>query len=231
MVIPWRGVPLKDVLARFEPTSKAKYVAFTTLAAPRADARPAPRRARVALPRGAAHRRGDELAPAARDRHVRPRPAQPERRAAAAGGAVEVRLQGHQVDRLDPARRDPARDHLEHRRADRVRLLREREPRGRPPALDAEARAPDRRVLEAPHAACSTATGTRSPRSTRAWTCARTSEPTPGAPRGGGRGLPAARSRSSRSARCATTSAPTRSRPSRTRPGCGPCASCSRPWP
>jgi methionine sulfoxide reductase catalytic subunit len=34
MVIPWRGVPLKDVLARFEPTSKAKYVAFTTLVRP-----------------------------------------------------------------------------------------------------------------------------------------------------------------------------------------------------
>ena len=35
MVIPWLGVPLGDVLKRFEPTSKAKYVAFTTLADPR----------------------------------------------------------------------------------------------------------------------------------------------------------------------------------------------------
>jgi sulfoxide reductase catalytic subunit YedY len=34
MVIPWQGVPLGDVLARFQPTSKAKYVAFTTLADP-----------------------------------------------------------------------------------------------------------------------------------------------------------------------------------------------------
>lgn len=32
MVIPWLGVPLGDVLRRFEPTSKAKFVAFTTLA-------------------------------------------------------------------------------------------------------------------------------------------------------------------------------------------------------
>ena len=32
MVIPWLGVPLASVLRRFEPTSKAKYVAFTTLA-------------------------------------------------------------------------------------------------------------------------------------------------------------------------------------------------------
>jgi sulfoxide reductase catalytic subunit YedY len=31
MVIPWVGVPLADWLKRFEPTSKAKYVAFTTL--------------------------------------------------------------------------------------------------------------------------------------------------------------------------------------------------------
>lgn len=32
MVIPWLGVPLADVLKRFQPTSQAKYVAFTTLA-------------------------------------------------------------------------------------------------------------------------------------------------------------------------------------------------------
>ena len=35
MVIPWLGAPLADVLKRFEPTSKAKYVAFTSLADPR----------------------------------------------------------------------------------------------------------------------------------------------------------------------------------------------------
>ncbi|KRG41403.1 sulfoxide reductase catalytic subunit YedY [Stenotrophomonas panacihumi] len=34
MVIPWTGVPLADVLKRFEPNAKAKYVAFTTLADP-----------------------------------------------------------------------------------------------------------------------------------------------------------------------------------------------------
>jgi methionine sulfoxide reductase catalytic subunit len=32
MVIPWLGVPLADVLQRFEPTANAKFVAFTTLA-------------------------------------------------------------------------------------------------------------------------------------------------------------------------------------------------------
>lgn len=34
MVLPWQGVPLAAVLQRFKPTSKAKYVAFTTLADP-----------------------------------------------------------------------------------------------------------------------------------------------------------------------------------------------------
>ncbi len=31
MVIPWVGIPLRDLIQRFEPTSKAKYVEFTTL--------------------------------------------------------------------------------------------------------------------------------------------------------------------------------------------------------
>ena len=31
MVIPWVGLPLGDVIKRFEPTSKAKFVHFTTL--------------------------------------------------------------------------------------------------------------------------------------------------------------------------------------------------------
>ena len=34
MVIPWIGFPLAELLKRFEPTSKAKYVAFTTLKRP-----------------------------------------------------------------------------------------------------------------------------------------------------------------------------------------------------
>jgi sulfoxide reductase catalytic subunit YedY len=34
MVIPWIGFSLADLLKRFEPTSKAKYVAFTTLQRP-----------------------------------------------------------------------------------------------------------------------------------------------------------------------------------------------------
>ena len=44
MVIPWMGIPLGQMLQRFKPTSKAKYVEFTTLA----DSRQMPgQRARV----------------------------------------------------------------------------------------------------------------------------------------------------------------------------------------
>ena len=35
MIIPWVGIPLGDVLKRFEPTSKAKFVAFETLYDPK----------------------------------------------------------------------------------------------------------------------------------------------------------------------------------------------------
>lgn len=34
MVIPWIGIPLGEVLKRFNPNSKAKYVAFTTVYRP-----------------------------------------------------------------------------------------------------------------------------------------------------------------------------------------------------
>jgi len=35
MVIPWTGFPLRDLIRRVEPTSKAKYVEFVTLADPK----------------------------------------------------------------------------------------------------------------------------------------------------------------------------------------------------
>ena len=55
--------------------------------------------AAVAVQRRAADRRGDAFAGADGGRPVRRGAAEPERRAAAAGGALEVRLQEHQVDR------------------------------------------------------------------------------------------------------------------------------------
>ena len=38
MVIPWVGFPLGEFVKRFEPTSKAKYVKFKTLARHETDA-------------------------------------------------------------------------------------------------------------------------------------------------------------------------------------------------
>lgn len=38
MVIPWQGIPLADIIKRFKPSSKAKYVSFTS----KADARQMP---------------------------------------------------------------------------------------------------------------------------------------------------------------------------------------------
>jgi sulfoxide reductase catalytic subunit YedY len=35
MVVPWTGFPMADLLARFKPTSKARYVEFTTLYDPK----------------------------------------------------------------------------------------------------------------------------------------------------------------------------------------------------
>ena len=34
MVVPWRGIPLADVVKRAQPTAKAKFVEFTTLLDP-----------------------------------------------------------------------------------------------------------------------------------------------------------------------------------------------------
>jgi sulfoxide reductase catalytic subunit YedY len=35
MVVPWMGVPFKDVIARLQPTSRAKFIEFTTLLDPK----------------------------------------------------------------------------------------------------------------------------------------------------------------------------------------------------
>src|SRR5262249_40365020 len=111
----------------------------------RADARPAAERARVALRRRAAARRGHAPVGTPRRRALRQGAAEPERRAASARGAVEVRIQGHQVDREDPPRRATAADDVEPRGPGRVRILRQREPGGGPSALEPSDRAPDRR--------------------------------------------------------------------------------------
>ena len=113
MVIPWAGFSLSKLLERVEPLSDAKYVAFETLLDPKRMPGQRNGRARLALRRGAADGRGDAPADAAGQRAVWPRLAAAGRRPDPAGRAVEVRLQGHQVDREDHAGRDPAADDVE----------------------------------------------------------------------------------------------------------------------
>ena len=113
MVIPWVGFPLGDVLKKVEPTSKAKYVAFTTLLRSETDARPAPRVLDWPYVEGlrldeAMHPLDDPRPSGSTARCCRTRTARP-----AAGRAVEVRLQEHQVDRRDPLRREAAARHVE----------------------------------------------------------------------------------------------------------------------
>ena len=170
-VIPWVGIPLADVIKRVEPTSQAPSSSSssrcTTWAASRCSATEL---ARVAVHRRAAPRRGEAPADDPGGRPLRRSAAGAERRADPAGRAVEVRLQGRQVDRQDAVRREPAGQHLAGDGPQRVRLLRQREPDGRSPAVEPGARAAAAE-LRAPTGAprCSTATPTRCRVSMPAW--------------------------------------------------------------
>ena len=112
MVIPWVGFPLADLLKRVEPTAEREVRGVHDAAGARPDARAAAAGARLAVRRGAAAGRGDAPADDPRRRPLRRGAAESERRAAPARGAVEVRLQEHQVDREHPVRRGPADDRV-----------------------------------------------------------------------------------------------------------------------
>ena len=113
MVIPWVGYPLSEFIKRFEPTSKAKYVEFKTLV----DMKQMPGQTEPALqwPYVEGLRMDEAMHPLTLlgRRPLRRGAAEPERRADPPGGAVEVRLQGHQVDRARDVRRERAAQHLE----------------------------------------------------------------------------------------------------------------------
>ena len=112
MVIPWVGFPLADFVKRFEPTSKAKYVEFKTLV----DMRQMPGQTEPALqwPYTEGLRMDEAMHPLAimAVGPLRRSAAESERRADSPRRAVEVRLQGHQVDRPHALRREPAAQHL-----------------------------------------------------------------------------------------------------------------------
>ncbi|QNM62106.1 hypothetical protein XHV734_3369 [Xanthomonas hortorum pv. vitians] len=112
---------------------------------PAADARRALPLDQLAVSRRPAHRRSDAPADPAGHRPVRQAAAAAERRAVAAGGAVEIRLQEHQVDRGNPLRREDARDRVARSAAVRIWILFQRQSGGGPSALEPEDRAPYRR--------------------------------------------------------------------------------------
>ena len=95
MVVPWTGIPLKRLLAQFQPNGNAKYVEFTTLHRPdemRGQTLPVQQH-RLALRRGPALRRGLPSVGADGHRRLWARTAQPKRSALAPDGALEVRFQ------------------------------------------------------------------------------------------------------------------------------------------
>ena len=145
MVVPWDGFPLAKLVALADPKPEAKFVTFTTFLDPKVADRPAPGRSRLPLLRGPATGRGEQRAGVPRDRHLRQAAAEPERRADPPRDAVEVRLQGRQVDREDRVRREAAEEHVAGHGLERIRFLREREPARRSPALVAGQRARHRR--------------------------------------------------------------------------------------
>ena len=149
MVIPWVGFPLGDLIKRVEPQGGAKFVEFTTLHDPRQ--MPGQRVGVLDWPYVEGLRLDEAMHPLtilAVGLYGKVA-AEPERRAAAAGRALEVRLQEHQVDRADPVRGEAARVVVAGVGAAGVRVLLEREPGRRSSALEPGPRAAHRRVLQA----------------------------------------------------------------------------------
>ena len=170
MVIPWIGIPARrDRQARgadVEGDVRPVHHAASSIR----DVRAEPAGARLALRRGAPDGRGDAPADDPRGRAVRQDADEPERRPDPAGGAVEVRLQEHQVDRARSSSSTACRRPRGTRRTRRVRLLLERESRRRSPALESERPSGAFRACSrATRPRYSTATATRSPRCTPGW--------------------------------------------------------------
>ena len=185
MVIPWAGFSLSKLLAQVEPTSAREVRRVRDAATTR---RACPNQStdvlRVAVRRGPAPRRGDAPAHAPRDRALRPRAAAAGRRAGPARRAVEVRLQGHQVDRQDHARRRRSRRRRGTATApSEYGFFANVNPKHAAPALEPGDRAADRRVRAAARRSCSTATASRSRASTRGWISMSTSSSSAGAAR------------------------------------------------
>ena len=148
MVVPWVGFPLGDLLKRFEPTSKAKFVRFTTLYRPEEMRDQRARRPALQYPYVEGLRMDEAMHPLA---------------IIAVGmyGKTLMNQQGPPLRLVVPWKygfksiksivkiefvEDQPRL-LERRHSQRVRVLFQREPGGQPPPVEPGERAPDRQVL------------------------------------------------------------------------------------
>ncbi len=145
MVIPWMGFELGRLLDLVEPMSSAGYVGFTTLLDP--DQMPGQRSPFYPWPYTEGLRLDEAkhtltlLSAGLYGQPLLPQNGAPLRLVV----PMEVRLQEHQGHRAHRLARAAPGDHVEHDRTRGVRVLRQRQPRGRSPALVAGLRAPHRR--------------------------------------------------------------------------------------
>jgi hypothetical protein len=136
MIIPWIGFELAGLLNRVGVQPGAKFVAFETLVRP--EEMPGVSSPFIEWPYREGLRLDEAMHPLTilGHRALWRADAKPERRADPAGRAVEVRVQEHQEHREDQPGRHHAPDNLEHAATQRVRLLFQREPHRRSPALE-----------------------------------------------------------------------------------------------
>ena len=151
MVIPWRGVMLADVIRRAKPTSKAAFVEFTTLMDPKQMPGSAIRSSSWPYMEGL---RLDEaqhpltlLATGVYGRELRRRMGRP-----CGSSSRGSTLQGDQEHRADPPRGADAPELVDAGDPVGVWLLRQRESRRRPSALESGDGASDRELPAHPYA-------------------------------------------------------------------------------
>ena len=146
MVIPWLGFPLGDLIKRLEPTGNAKYVEFVTLLDPKQ--MPGQRCPVLEWPYVEGLRLDEAMHPLALMAVGLYGKALPNQNGAPLRLVVPWKYGFKGIKSIVKIRftDDPAEDHLGAGRPARVRLLRQRQPRGRPPALEPGHRAAHRRV-------------------------------------------------------------------------------------
>ena len=129
MVIPWVGFPLAELHQALRADVEGEVRRVHDAVRPAQMPGVASAGAALAVRRRAADGRGDASAHDPRRRPLRRSAAEAGRRAAPAGRAVEVRLQGRQVDRArSGSSRSSRSTRWQESAPQRVRLLREREP-------------------------------------------------------------------------------------------------------